>query len=289
MFIVNNTFDRPRFPTRFSALATPPQGLPMHTALTLTFSEAVAVFTLRPPEGKPPTLDHALLDRLDDACAEVESRSGSLVAVVLRSASPKFFCAGANLKVMETINADTITPWVKRGHRVMNRIESLPVPVIAVVEGYAMGGGLELAMACDLILASSTARFGQSEAKLGLVTGWGGCYRLARRVGLSRAKELCFTGRMVEAGEAATLGLVDWCGTSTELESHLAGLVAAVGANSRAAVREMKAILATCATTTLEENAQIEADASRRCLTDGDAPARLEAFFAARKAPRPPA
>lgn len=261
----------------------------MHTALTLTFSESIAQITLRPPEGKPPTLDYALLDQIDAACTEVESRSGELVAAVLRSASPKFFCAGANLKVMETINSNTIFPWVKRGHEVMNRLEALPVPVIAVVEGYAMGGGLELAMACDLILASSCARLGQSEAKLGLVTGWGGCYRLARRVGLSRAKDLCFTARILEAGEAAAIGLIDWSGTSTELEQHLAGFITAVGANSRAAVREMKAILATCGTTTIKENAEIEAIASRRCLTDGDAKARLDSFFAARKAHRTPA
>ncbi len=258
----------------------------MQTELSLTFSESVAVVTLCPPEGKPPTLDVPLMDRLDGVCAEVESRSGSLVAVVLRSASPKFFCAGANLKVMETINADTITPWVLRGHRLMNRLEALPVPVVAVVEGYAMGGGLELAMACDLIFSSATARFGQSEARLGLVTGWGGGYRLARRVGLSRAKELAFTGRLVEASEAAALGLVDWCGHSADLEPYLASFLASVRDNSRAAVREMKAILATCGSTTIEENADIEAAASRRCLTDGDAPARLEAFFAARRKPR---
>ncbi len=258
----------------------------MQTEITLTFSEAVAVVTLCPPEGKPPTLDVPVMDRLDAICAEVEARSGSLVGVVLRSASAKFFCAGANLNVMETITADTITPWVLRGHRLMNRLEALPVPVVAVVEGYALGGGLELAMACDLIFGSVTARFGQSEARLGLVTGWGGGYRLARRVGLSRAKELAFTGRLVEAGEAAALGLIDWAGPSDDLEKHLAGFLASVGANSRAAVREMKAILATCGTTTIEENAEIEAAASRRCLTDGDAPARLEAFFAARRKPR---
>ncbi len=257
----------------------------MHTEISLEFAAAVGVLTLRPPEGKPPTLDHELMDAFEAVLGEVESRAVGLTAVVVRSASPKFFCAGANLKVMESIDADSVVPWVHRGHRLMNRLENLPLPVIARVEGYALGGGLELAMACDLIFASTNARFGQSEAKLGLVTGWGGCYRLARRVGVARAKELCYTGRMFDGAEAMRLGVAAWHGSAESLEQHLSEFIAAVGENSRTAVREMKRILNTCATTSLGENAAIEAAASQRCLTEGDAPQRLREFFEARKSP----
>ncbi len=196
--------------------------------------------------------------------------------------SPKFFCAGANLNVMAEINGESIVPWIHRGHQIMNQLEALPVPVIAKVEGYAMGGGLELAMACDLIIASSNARFAQSEAKLGLVTGWGGCYRLVRRVGLARAKELCFTGRMVDAAEAVKIGLADWQGDSEALHSHLQFLVNEIRQNSRVAVKEMKHILGTCNLSTLAEAAVVEAEASLRCLTEGDAAQRLEQFLQAR-------
>jgi enoyl-CoA hydratase len=262
----------------------------MRTEVELEYRDGVAHLTLRPPEGKPPTLDHAVIARLDAVCAEVEARAGTLAAVVLQSASARHFCAGANLEVMRTITAANVADWVHRGHRLMNRLEALPLPVVAAVEGYALGGGLELAMACDLIFAADTARLGQTEVKLGLVTGWGGCHRLARRVGLARAKELAFSARLVEAGEAARIGLVDWAGPAADLPARVREFTAAVAANSRAGVRETKAILAACAEGTLAESADTEAAASARCLTDGDAPARLAQFFAARRpAPSPPA
>lgn len=258
----------------------------MRTEVHVSHRDAIAHVTLVPPEGKPPTLDAGVIDALDAVCAEIESRAEALVCVVLRSKSPRFFCAGANLTVMETITAETVAAWVHRGHRLMNRLEALPLPVVAVVEGYALGGGLELAMACDLIFAANTARFGQTEVKLGLVTGWGGCYRLARRVGLARAKELAFTARMVEADEAARIGLVDWSGPAAELPARLDAFTAAVAGNSRSAVRETKAILATCAESSLAENAAVEAAASERCLSSGDAAVRLAQFFAARRGPK---
>jgi len=255
----------------------------MQTTLALSFSDPVATLTLQAPEGKPPTLDHAVMDAMDAALAEIEGRAATLAVVLVRSASPKFFCAGANLKVIETLRAETIAAWVRRGHLLMNRLEALPLPVLAIVEGYALGGGLELAMACDLIFASENSRFGQSEAKLGLVTGWGGCHRLSRRVGLARAKELAFTGRMFDGTEAHAMGLTTWCGPTENLVAAVNTFVTAVAGNSRAALRETKAILATCDSTTIAENADVEAAASERCLTHGDAPARLQAFFAARR------
>jgi enoyl-CoA hydratase len=190
---------------------------------------------------------------------------------------------------METSTAATVAGWVHRGHQLMNRLEALPLPVVAMVEGYALGGGLELAMACDLIFAADTARFGQTEVKLGLVTGWGGCYRLARRVGLARAKELAFTARMIEADEAARIGLVDWSGPAADLAARVDTFTAAVAGNSRSAVRETKAILATCGESSLAENADVEAAASERCLSSGDATPRLAQFFAARRKPTPSA
>ena len=252
----------------------------MSTRVTTAYVDAVCTVTLHPPEGKPPTLDPAVMDALDRVLTEIEARAPELAAVVLQSASPKFFCAGANINVLETINHDTIGPWVERGHRLMNRIEALPVPVIARVEGFALGGGLELAMACDLIFASGNAKFGQTETKLGFVTGWGGSYRLVRRVGLARAKELVFAGRIIDAAEAVRLGLVEWQGTPDALALHIAEFLGAVSASSRVANREMKSLLESCARTTLAENAAIETAASQRCLGQGgDAAERLRLFL----------
>ena len=178
----------------------------MSTHLSTAYANTVCTVTLHPPEGKPPTLDLAVMDAFDHVLTEIDGRASALSAVVLQSASPKFFCAGANIHGLESMNRDTVGPWVERGHRLMNRIEALPVPMVARVEGYALGGGLELAMACDLIFASTHAKFGQTETKLGFVTGWGGSYRLVQRVGLARAKELAFTGRIFDAEEAVRVG-----------------------------------------------------------------------------------
>ena len=251
----------------------------MSTRLSTTFSDAVCTLTLQPPEGKPPTLDYDVMTAFEQVLTDLESRLAEVRVVVLQSASPKFFCAGANIQVLETIDRDTIVPWVRRGHALLNRLEALPVPVVARVEGYALGGGLELAMACDLIFASTAARFGQTETRLGFVTGWGGSYRLVRRVGLARAKDLVFSGRMFDAEEAVRLGVAEWQGGASELEAKLREFSAAVAAGSRAAIGEMKAILAACPHTRLEENAALEAEASRRCLTTGDAAERLQAFL----------
>jgi len=252
----------------------------MSTRLATAYAGAVCTVTLHPPEGKPPTLDPAVMDAFDRVLTEIEARTPERSAVVLQSASPKFFCAGANVNVLETIDRETIGPWVERGHRLMNRLEALEVPVIAKVAGYALGGGLELAMACDLIFASGHAKFGQTETKLGFVTGWGGSYRLVRRVGLARAKELVFSGRMVDAEEAVNLGLAEWHGPPESLARHLAEFLGAVAANSRVAIREMKNLLASCDHTTLAENAAAESAASQRCLGEGgDGAERLRRFL----------
>ena len=259
----------------------------MSTHVTTTYAAAVCTVMLQPPEGKPPTLDHAVMHSFEHALAEIEARAPELSAVVLQSASPKFFCAGGNLQMLEEIDRDSIVPWVERGHRLMNRIEALPVPVIARVEGYALGGGLELALACDLIFASTGARFGQTETKLGFVTGWGGSYRLTRRVGLARAKELVFSGRIFDAEEAVRIGLAEWQGGAAELDRHVDEFLRTVAGNSRVAIRELKQLLASCTHTSLAENAGLEAAASRRCLIDGDAAERLKTFLR-RKAPSGP-
>lgn len=257
----------------------------MSTRLTTAHTDFVCTVTLHPPEGKPPTLDPAVMDAFDRVLTEIESRATELSAVVLQSASPKFFCAGANINVLATINRDTIGPWVERGHGLMNRIGALPVPVVARVEGYALGGGLELAMACDLIFASANAKFGQTETKLGFVTGWGGSYRLVRRVGLARAKELIFTGRIIGAEEAVNLGLVDWQGKPESLALHVAEFLGAVTASSRVANREMKNLLESCDRTTPAKNATDETAASQRCLgADGDAAERLRRFLTKNRA-----
>jgi enoyl-CoA hydratase len=230
--------------------------------------------------GKPPTLDHAALDRLDAALAQVEAQAGALRVLFLRSASPKYFCVGADLVALRQVSTDTIAAWIEHGHRVFNRLEDLPLPVVARVEGYALGGGLELALACDLIFAGESAQIGQTEARLGFVAGWGGSWRLPRRIGPARAKELFFTARIISAAAAERLGLVDFVGPGATLEAHCRAFAADVVAGSAVSAREHKALVAGAGGRPRSEACSAETRASLDCLRAPDTQARLAAFFA---------
>lgn len=258
----------------------------MSTTFTLTLDGAVGTLRLEPAKpGRPPTFAHASLDAFDRALDEIEAAIArdALRVLFLRSASPRFFCAGADIAVLATLNPSSIVDWVAHGHRVFNRLARLPVPTVARVEGYALGGGLELALACDLIFAAEDAQLGQTEATLGFVAGWGGSHRLPRRVGIGRASEMFFSARILGADEAARIGLVDYSGTTGALEQHCADFARAVLTGSAQAHREHKLLLDAAATTTIEQAAAGETGASVRCLTGADTNARVNAFLQRRK------
>jgi enoyl-CoA hydratase len=147
-----------------------------------------------------------VLDALDAALTSLAVDT-QLRAVVLTGAGEKAFVAGADIAAMQQMTALQAEAFAARGQAVLARMAALPVPVIAAVNGFALGGGCELAMACDLVLASARAKFGQPEVKLGVIPGFGGTQRLVRRVGMSAAMDLCLSARMVDAQEALRMGL----------------------------------------------------------------------------------
>jgi len=203
--------------------------------------------------------------------------------VIVRSASEKYFCVGANINALKTLNAETIVPWVERGHTIFNDLAALPMPVIARVEGFCLGGGLELALACDLMVATKAARFGQPEAVLGVSAGWGGTWRLPRRVGIARAKELFFTGKVLAADEAGRIGLVTFVGEPAEVDAYLSEFLAGLRQCSPLAVAQMKAIVDRSADLTLQEACRAEAEASRVCMASPDTQARVAEYLKSRK------
>ena len=247
------------------------------TGINYVEESGVGTILLTAPEGKPPTLDGEVLAELE-RCIDTAREAGPRVLCV-RSASERFFCVGANINVLKETNEETIVPWVERGHRVLNQLEDLPMPVVAVVGGYAMGGGLELAMACDLIFALDTARFAQSEAGLGFIPGWGGTRRLADRIGTSKAKYYYYSGKMIDAPKAAEIGLVDFVGSAAELEFELAEFSDSVISNNRNALEQFKSILNEQVRAARDENAKVEALRSVSCLQDPDAQQRLHDFL----------
>jgi 3-hydroxypropionyl-coenzyme A dehydratase len=133
----------------------------------------------------------------------------SIKVVIITGAGEKSFCAGADISYMVNIDPITAEKYASSAQSVLNKIERLEKPVIAAVNGYALGGGCELAMVCDIRFASSNAKMGQPEVSIGIPPGWGGTQRLMRLVGPAKAKELVFTGQMISAEEALQLGLVN--------------------------------------------------------------------------------
>ncbi|RIL05799.1 MAG: crotonase, partial [Proteobacteria bacterium] len=132
-----------------------------------------------------------------------------LRAVIITGAGEKAFVAGADIHTMAQLGPRPIADYVELGQRAMRRIESFPRPVIAAVNGYALGGGLELAIACDIIIASKAAKLGQPEVNLGIIPGFGGTQRLLQRCGIGAAKRLVLSGEIIGADEAYNLGIVD--------------------------------------------------------------------------------
>ncbi len=160
--------------------------------------------------NRPKALNALNSATLMDILAGIGELTGKDVRViVLTGAGDKAFVAGADIKEMAGYTVQQGLAFAELGHRVCNMLEELAQPVIAAVNGYALGGGTELALACDLIYASTKARFGQPEVNLGIMPGFGGTQRLCRRVGLAKGRELIFTGEMIDAQEAKRIGLVN--------------------------------------------------------------------------------
>jgi enoyl-CoA hydratase len=180
----------------------------------------------------------ALRATLDDLAGHPDLR-----CVVLTGAGNKAFVAGADIAEMAALGPQAARRFAQLGHETFEAIETLPVPVLVAVNGYALGGGCELTLACDLVYAADTARFGQPEVDLGLIPGFGGTQRLARRVGAMRAAELVFTGRHVPADEAKAMGLCLGVFPAAELNERVLEVATKIAAKGPVAVRQAKRVI----------------------------------------------
>ncbi|MGZ6728197.1 MAG: enoyl-CoA hydratase-related protein [Gaiellaceae bacterium] len=168
---------------------------------------AVATVVVDRPEAMN-ALDRPTLDELRARLAELALDTDAS-AVILTGAGGKAFVAGADIKYMSGLDVEEATAWGELGHACGQLLETMPKPTIAAIDGFALGGGCELALACDLRYAGSKAKLGQPEINLGIFPGWGGTQRLVRACGIGVAKELILTGRLVDADEALRIGLVN--------------------------------------------------------------------------------
>ncbi len=162
--------------------------------------DGVGVLTFNRPKVLN-ALNQATIEELGDALAAVE-KDRAVKALVLTGAGEKAFIAGADIAAMASFTPSQARAFAERGHAVLGRLSLLPIPTVAAVNGFALGGGSEVALACDLVYASTTARIGQPEVNLGIIPGFGGTQRLTRRVGLMRALEIVMTGDHYDAARA---------------------------------------------------------------------------------------
>lgn len=233
-------------------------------------------------ERRPCTLDYDVLEQLDRVMDVIETAEG-LRAVVIRAASEKYFIVGANIEALQQLTPEGMEQWIRRGHKSFNRLMALPLPVIACVAGAAMGGGLELATACDYIIAGENARFAQPEAGLGFMMGWGCTYRLPKLVGPGLAKHMYFTGKPLGAQEALAAGLVVEVIAADALQARMEEIVEAIGKNAALGIRVTKEAINAHIFDRGELAVQFEAANSIACMHSPETKQRMESFFAARR------
>lgn len=217
---------------------------------------------------------------------ELARPSAGTRGMIVTGAGDRAFVAGADIAQMAEMTPDEGTRFGELAHEVTRLLESLPFPVIACVDGYALGGGCELAMACDYIYATTRATFGQPEVGLGLIPGFGGCVRLIRYVGHARAKELIYTGRHISADEACRLGLVNRLfDTKSEMLRAATESLGLIATRAPIAVAVCKYVINSLDGKTTDEQLRAETAGFRRVFASEDKKLGVAAFLAK----RPPA
>lgn len=243
---------------------------------------AIRVITVNRPD-KLNALNEATLTELDSAFSQAADAAGVRV-VVLTGAGPKAFVAGADIAQMTTLSPIQARDFSRLGQGLMRRIEGLGKPVIAMVNGFALGGGMELAMACHLRIASDAAKLGQPEINLGLIPGFGGTQRLLRLAGRSAALELCLLGQPIDAQRALALNLVNRVFPSAELEAETMKIATSLAAAAPQALRGILDAITIGGEAGLEAGLDYESQCFALAFSTDDMKEGTSAFLARRKA-----
>jgi len=205
-------------------------------------------------------------------------KDDSVKVIVLTGEGDKAFSAGADIEYMSKISADESEVYAKLGQEVTATIENVSKPTIAAVNGFALGGGCEVAMSCDIRIASENARMGQPEVTIGIPPGWGGTQRLMRIVGVAKAKELVYTGKMIKAAEAKEIGLVNNVVPLESLMDEVMSMAKTIASNATLAIRMSKTAINKGRNADLDTGLGVELLAWRNCFSDPDREKRMTDF-----------
>jgi len=209
---------------------------------------------------------------------EALNHDDNVKVIILTGEGDKAFSAGADIEYMSKISPDESVVYAKTGQLVTSTVELVRQPTIAAVNGFALGGGCELAMSCDIRIAADTARMGQPEVTIGVPPGWGGTQRLMRIVGIAKAKELVYTGKVIKADEAKEIGLVNQVVPLAELQEAALKMAQKIARNSTMGVQMSKVAINKGRNADLDTGLGLELLAWRNCFTHPDREERMTAF-----------
>ncbi len=245
--------------------------------VTVETKDGAAIVTVNRPAVLN-ALNVKVLEEISDALDRLDE-DPSIAAVVFTGQGPKAFVGGADIGAMEKLTPETAIDFSRYGQDLFLRIERYPALTIAAVNGFALGGGNELAMACDIRIAAKNARFGQPEVGLGITPGFGGTQRLARLVGKSRAIDVILSGRIIDAEEAYRIGLADRLVPEGEALSQALSLVAEVGKRSPFAIRQSKKAVLEGLPLSIEDGLLLERHLFSECFAAPDQKEGMRAFL----------
>ncbi len=244
-------------------------------------ADGIGILTFNRPKALN-ALNPKTLEEVSDVIDQIRFDKGVRV-LVLTGAGEKAFVAGADISEFPKMNSLQARSFAEKGQEVFSKLESLPKPVIACVNGFALGGGCEIAMSCDFIYAADTARFGQPEVNLGLIPGFGGTQRLARLVGRARAKELCMTGEMLDAQQARAMGLVNKVFPADQLMEETLKVARFLASRAPNVMRSVKQVVDRGMDVDLKTGCAFEAESFGVCFASKDAREGVSAFLEKRK------
>lgn len=252
-----------------------------YSTIVVETKEHLCTITINRPEALN-AINSTVMAELQACCDSIRN-DGNVRAVIVTGAGPKAFVAGADIKELAQMTPAEAEQLALRGKRLCDTIETLGVPFIAAVNGFALGGGCELACACTFRICSENAKFGQPEIKLGIMPGFGGTQRFPRLVGAGRALELLLTGDQIDAAEALRIGLVNRVVPQAELMATAEKLAAAISANAPVAARRIIESVHRGTAMTLEQGLLYEAHLFALCFTTEDQKEGTRAFVEKRK------
>jgi enoyl-CoA hydratase/carnithine racemase len=245
-----------------------------YETLLVTREESVAVITLnRPPAN---AISEQLVRELDSAMEEARGDQ-ALRAVIITGSGDRIFCAGADLG--SAFSGGTVGDFIAFGNRVLRKIERFPKPVLAAINGHALGGGCEIAMACHLRILKDTARMGQTESNLGIIPGYGGTQRLPRLIGRAKALEYMILGTQIPAAECLALGLVNRLAREGETLNEARALARLIATRPPVATRLMIEAIDDGLNTDIDRGLEAETRAFLEVLKTEDAAEGIQAFF----------